>query len=80
MFRLIFFAVLIYLLYLLIKGFLKQGKEYQGKVKDGVIDEMVQDPVCKTYIPRREAVKRNYGGKEIFFCSKECADKFGKDK
>jgi YHS domain-containing protein len=76
MYRLIFFAVLLYLLYRLIKGLLKQGKEYQGKAQDGIIDEMVQDPVCKTYIPRREAVKRTFGGKKILFCSKECADKF----
>lgn len=76
MFRIIYFAVLLYLLYRLVKGFLKQGKEYQEKAKNGVIDEMVQDPVCKTYIPRREAVKRTFGGKEVFFCSRECANKF----
>jgi len=44
--------------------------------KGNVIDEMVQDPFCKTYIPKREAVKRVIGGKEILFCSKECADRF----
>lgn len=76
MFRLIYFAVLIYLLYLLVKGFLKQGKKYREKAKDGVIDEMVQDPVCKTYIPRMEAYRRTFGGREILFCSRECADKF----
>lgn len=76
MFRLISMAVLLYLLYLLLKGVLKQGKAYKDETDDGAIDEMVQDPVCKTYIPRREAVKRTFGGKEILFCSKECADKF----
>jgi len=75
MFRLIYFTVLLYLLYLLIKWFFKQGKDYK-KAQDDMIDEMVQDPVCKTYIPRREAVKKSYGGKKILFCSKECADKF----
>jgi YHS domain-containing protein len=76
MFRLITFAVLLYLLYRLVKGFLTQGKEYKEKAQDGAVDEMVQDPVCKTYIPRREAVKRSFEGKIILFCSKECADKF----
>jgi YHS domain-containing protein len=76
MFRLIFFTVLFYLLYRLVKGFLKQGKAYREKAHDSIVDEMIQDPVCKTYIPRREAFKKTYGGKEILFCSKECADKF----
>ena len=76
MFRFIAFAVLLYLLYRLVRGFLTQGKEYREKAREGVIDEMVQDPVCKTYIPRREAIKRTFGGKGILFCSKECADKF----
>jgi len=77
MFRLIYFFVLLYLLYLLFKWFFKQGKKYQKmEGQDGIIDEMVQDPVCKTYIPRKEAFKRSYGGKEILFCSRECADKF----
>jgi YHS domain-containing protein len=76
MIRLIYYALIFYLLYRLIKGFLKQGKEYQKKAEDERIDEMVQDPFCKIYIPRREAFSRNLGGKEILFCSKECADKF----
>ena len=76
MFRLVYFAVLLYLLYLLLKWFFKQGKDYRKKAQDDLVDEMVQDPVCKTYIPRREAFKKSYGGKEILFCSKECADKF----
>jgi YHS domain-containing protein len=80
MFRLIAFAVLLYLLYRLVKGFLTQGKEYREKEHHGVVDEMVQDPVCKTYIPRREAVKRTFRGKDILFCSKECADKFKFEK
>ena len=80
MFRLIFFAVLLYLLYRLVKGIFKEGKEYQEKAQGSVVDEMVQDPVCKTYIPRREAVKRSFGGKDILFCSRECADKFKFEK
>lgn len=76
MFKIIYLIIIIYLIYRLIKGFLKQGKEYQEKAEEGMIDEMVQDPVCKTYIPRREAYKKTFGGKEIYFCSRECAEKF----
>jgi len=80
MLRLVIIVILIYILYRLIRGFFVQsGKISRGRA-DGVIDEMVQDPFCKTYIPRREAVRRVLENKEIFFCSKECADRFEAEK
>ena len=76
MFRLISIVVLAYILYRLIKSTFSLGeKSLKGK-NQGVIDEMVQDPLCKTYIPFRESTRRVIDGKELFFCSKECADKF----
>ena len=53
-------------------------KREQGPV-DGSVDEMVQDPSCMTYIPRRDAQRKVVGGKEFFFCSKECVEKFEKE-
>ena len=77
MLRIVIIVFLFYCLYLAVKGlFGKSGKISKASWAGGEIDEMVQDPCCKTYIPRREAVRRVLGGKEIFFCSKECADKF----
>jgi YHS domain-containing protein len=75
-FRLFIFGALIYLLYRLVKGALGSAKIIDRRRTNGVIDEMVQDPSCKTYIPRRDAQKRSVAGREYFFCSKECADKF----
>jgi uncharacterized protein len=74
--RLIILALLGYLLYRLVRGVFKSGQRITRNDKGGVIDEMVQDPVCKTYIPLRDAQRRIVGGREYFFCSKECADKF----
>jgi YHS domain-containing protein len=52
-----------------------------SKSKGGsVIDEMVQDPVCRTYVPLREAKRRIVDGEEYFFCSDQCADEFEKGK
>lgn len=76
--RLIILAILFYVLYRLVKGFLGSGKEIGGRHNGGVIDEMVQDPFCKTYIPRREALKRVVNGETHYFCSRECATKFEK--
>jgi YHS domain-containing protein len=39
-------------------------------------DILVQDPVCKTFIPRREALRTEKGGKTYFFCSEGCLKRF----
>lgn len=39
-------------------------------------NDMVQDPVCKTYIPRGSAVSADVGGQTYLFCSRDCADTF----
>jgi uncharacterized protein len=74
--RLIILALLGYLLYRLIRGVFKSGQKISRTENGGVIDEMVQDPVCKTYIPLRDAQRRIIDGREYFFCSEECADRF----
>jgi YHS domain-containing protein len=38
--------------------------------------EMVQDPVCKTYVPRGSAVSADIGGQTYLFCSRDCANTF----
>ena len=37
---------------------------------------MVQDPVCKAYIPSGSAKSEKIGGQQYYFCSDECAEKF----
>jgi hypothetical protein len=39
-------------------------------------DELVKDPVCETYIPRRKAVARGTGAATRYFCSASCADRY----
>ena len=41
-----------------------------------VTEEMVRDPVCQLYLPRAEAIRRTVQGREYFFCSPGCLDKF----
>jgi uncharacterized protein len=77
--RFFIFAFLAYLLYRVIKGVLSSGQRPLRRDDRGTIDEMVQDPLCKTYIPLRNALRRTIAGKEYFFCSNECADKFEKE-
>jgi len=37
---------------------------------------MMKDPVCGTYVDVAAAVTGNRGGKNYFFCSEECRQKF----
>jgi YHS domain-containing protein len=77
MIRLLIYIFLIYIIYVLVKKVLVTGPKISGRESSsGVISEMVQDPVCKTYIPRNEAYREVIGGKEILFCSKECAERY----
>jgi len=76
MVRLIIIVVLVFIIFQLVKGLFRPKKQIRRKGSNGVIDEMVQDPVCKTYIPRRQAVRMISKGKEYSFCSESCAEKF----
>ena len=44
--------------------------------KDQESDVLVQDPVCKTFIPRREALRVDRDGITYFFCSEGCLKRF----
>jgi len=39
-------------------------------------DQLVKDPVCETYIPRRKAISRGSGAATRYFCSAACADRY----
>ena len=78
MIRFLIFVILAYIVYRTVKAIFRPKEELSGRQDRGVIDEMVQDPLCETYVPKREAVKRTIGGETLFFCSSTCADKFEK--
>ena len=40
-------------------------------------DELVKDPVCQTYVVRSRAVSRPAADGALYFCSAECASRFG---
>ena len=78
MYRLLLvFALLIILLFLvrrIIQGF--QRTNLSGR--DGSVDQdqMVEDPECHTFVPRRNAVVEEVKGQPYCFCSRECAKAF----
>jgi uncharacterized protein len=79
-FRLIVSALLIYLLFKIIntvKGLKTEKNEnLRSKSSSGEGEDLMEDPVCHTYIPVSQAYKREISGRDYYFCSKECSDKY----
>lgn len=55
----------------------RRGSGHTGaQASQGVIEEMVQDPFCHTYLPPSQAIRRSIRSREYFFCSPGCLEKF----
>ena len=79
--RFLLLAVLAFLIFLVLRaaiaGFLAGMRGDRGRIRDRPLrDELVKDPVCETYVPRRSAVARRVGSVTYYFCSATCAAKF----
>lgn len=75
--RYLLIVILAYLFYRMLKGrWGKRPNKFQDSSETKGISEMVQDPLCKTFVHVREAERRVVRGQEYFFCSQKCADKF----
>jgi uncharacterized protein len=92
MLRFILFSALFLVLYYVIKGFLKGLKLPNGSGRargrtrttsrqpPPITDELVQDPVCGVYCPKRDALPLNRQGKTYYFCSDKCRQEFREQK
>lgn len=79
--RLLIYLVAGYLIYLFVRAlFRKTGKTGERSKQDTQgINLLVEDPVCGVYISKETAIHENVDGKEAFFCSRNCADKYISD-
>ncbi|KQC09818.1 MAG: hypothetical protein APR62_13195 [Smithella sp. SDB] len=82
--RLILFLLLIYLLYKIF-NFIKQSRPLENKydkykTESSKGEELVEDPVCHTYVPISQAFKKEISGRDYYFCSKQCSDKYEVEK
>jgi len=62
----------------IIGGFFKRGSDIatQRRSEAPGSMELKKDPVCGTYVSAATGVSRSVQGHLIYFCSKECRDKF----
>ena len=54
----------------------KAEKDAQTKKKRVASGEMVQDPVCGTYVEKENAITVRNGDQTLHFCSYECRQKY----
>jgi hypothetical protein len=79
--RFLALAVLAFLIFLIVRASVNsflaglRGGPRSAPRRAG-LDELVKDPVCETYIPRRKAISRGSGPDTRYFCSAACADKY----
>lgn len=80
MIRFALFAILCYIFYRLIKGLTRsaprQPDNPPAPSRPTITDEMVIDPACQVYIPKREAITAQVRGETVYFCSRECMKKY----
>jgi YHS domain-containing protein len=73
MLRWIIIIIVLYLVYRFVSRSVRSKMPPGKKAPAEIQDEMVQDPVCKTYVPRRLALEGSRpDGQKVFFCSPEC--------
>jgi YHS domain-containing protein len=79
---LIIFALLYLCYYVAKKAILPVIRTYKTlkKQRESFADkEMVQDPLCHTYVPKETALRTTIGGKVYYFCSQDCLDEYIKE-
>ena len=77
MLRWIIILIVLFLVYRFVRRHWALKNPAAKKPPDQIQDEMVQDPVCGTYVPKRMALTVNRPGEgQTFFCSPACRDTF----
>lgn len=83
--RLLILLGLIYLGYRALKSYLTSSGLFQktssqkpvsGKATREIDDVMIKDPYCEVYFPKRNGVHLKVEGKDLYFCSSECKEKY----
>jgi YHS domain-containing protein len=73
MLRLILFIVSTVILYAILHFLIKDMSSNRKRTNRSMEpEELVQDPCCQTYIPKRLAIRKTVAGKEYYFCNQDC--------
>ena len=75
MWRILVYVILLGIVYWVVKQALFPRKKKTPNL-DRAGEVLVQDPVCKCYLPKSQARAVDFKGEKVFFCSEECHRKF----
>ena len=80
MIRFIILVVVGYVLYRSLKSWMfpaaSSSRSVSRETAAEIDDVMIKDPFCEAYFPKRNGVHLNFGGKDLYFCSNQCKDKY----
>jgi uncharacterized protein len=82
MWRLIVLAVLLVIIYFMVRsavrGFFQRRQEVARAQSIGMPSELVQDPVCGMFVPKEGAYFIRNADRTHFFCGESCRDIYEK--
>jgi YHS domain-containing protein len=73
--RLLIGIIVIFLLFKLLKGWKTLSGGTSPK-RPALGEDLVEDPVCHTYVPISHALKMEVAGETRYFCSQKCLDAY----
>jgi len=71
-------VLILYLLILLLRG--DRKKKPSSAARDAPLEEIKRDPVCGTYLPESQAITLKRGDRILYFCSRECLDRYTREE
>jgi uncharacterized protein len=81
MLRLLLFVISTVILYAILRILMNDKPSLRKRVnRDVEPEELVQDPHCQTYIPKRLAIRKKVAGKEYYFCNQDCLKDYLKSR
>jgi len=81
MLRLLLFVISTVILYAILRLLMNDRPSLRKRVnRDVEPEELVQDPHCQTYIPKRLAIRKKVAGKEYYFCNQDCLKDYLKSR
>jgi len=83
MIRLVIAGIIVYVIYrfsrFLFTPSEKILKSHSGETSRIKGEELIKDPYCGTYVPVSSAHKATLNGRTLYFCSRECLEKYMKE-
>ncbi len=77
--KLLIGIVIVYVLYKIVSGWNAIAAP-SGKNLSPAGEDLVEDPICHTYVPVSDACRLSRAGKTLYFCSRKCLDTFAAEQ